>query len=299
MWRRSAIRCPRRDNVVELDRRRGADAVQARLRASGGGPGAPVEFVVSGRVGDLLAGRTAQGVRVREPCSCSCAARSRRHGRVPDRPRLGARRSRRRAARRLPARAGRAPLAVSRRRNHERARRVSCSRRSCGRPAAARSSGRGRRFPCSGRSTSRPTRSRSRSSTGCGWQRSGSRFPRTRCCSTTTGSSPRPGSRAGRRWRSRSRRASCRHSSATPPACAEAVRGRGVELSGPRGYATLLSPLVAGSLERASSLAEAMEARGLRAAGRDPRAAAAVDARATGLALGVARPARGGGVAWL
>lgn len=43
---------------------------------------------------------------------------------------------------------------------------------------------------------------------------------------------------------------------------AEAVRGRGLELGGPRGYATLLSPLVAGSLERASTLAEAMEARG-------------------------------------
>jgi energy-coupling factor transport system permease protein len=43
---------------------------------------------------------------------------------------------------------------------------------------------------------------------------------------------------------------------------AESVRGRGVALEGPRGYATLLSPLVAGSLERASSLAEAMEARG-------------------------------------
>ncbi len=43
---------------------------------------------------------------------------------------------------------------------------------------------------------------------------------------------------------------------------AESVRGRGVELSGVRGYATLLSPLVAGSLERASNLAEAMEARG-------------------------------------
>jgi len=42
----------------------------------------------------------------------------------------------------------------------------------------------------------------------------------------------------------------------------EAVRGRGIELSGVRGYAMLLSPLVAGSLERASSLAEAMEARG-------------------------------------
>jgi energy-coupling factor transport system permease protein len=43
---------------------------------------------------------------------------------------------------------------------------------------------------------------------------------------------------------------------------AESVRGRGVELHGARGYARLLSPLVAGSLERASHLAEAMEARG-------------------------------------
>jgi energy-coupling factor transport system permease protein len=43
---------------------------------------------------------------------------------------------------------------------------------------------------------------------------------------------------------------------------AEAVRGRGLRLQGARGYATLLSPLVAGSLERASGLAEAMEARG-------------------------------------
>jgi energy-coupling factor transporter transmembrane protein EcfT len=42
----------------------------------------------------------------------------------------------------------------------------------------------------------------------------------------------------------------------------ETVQGRGVELSGVRGYAMLLSPLVAGSLERASCLAEAMEARG-------------------------------------
>ncbi len=54
---------------------------------------------------------------------------------------------------------------------------------------------------------------------------------------------------------------------------AEAVRGRGVQLHGARGYATLLSPLVAGSLERASSLAEAMEARGFGRAGstRAPR----------------------------
>jgi energy-coupling factor transport system permease protein len=55
---------------------------------------------------------------------------------------------------------------------------------------------------------------------------------------------------------------------------AEAVRGRGVALEGIRGYATLLSPLVSGSLERASSLAEAMEARGFGRPGgtRAPRA---------------------------
>jgi energy-coupling factor transport system permease protein len=54
---------------------------------------------------------------------------------------------------------------------------------------------------------------------------------------------------------------------------AESVRGRGVRLQGARGYATLLSPLVAGSLERATSLAEAMEARGFGRAGttRAPR----------------------------
>jgi energy-coupling factor transport system permease protein len=45
-------------------------------------------------------------------------------------------------------------------------------------------------------------------------------------------------------------------------AMVEAVRGRGLELRGARGYALLLSPLVAGSLERAAGLAEAMEARG-------------------------------------
>jgi energy-coupling factor transporter transmembrane protein EcfT len=43
---------------------------------------------------------------------------------------------------------------------------------------------------------------------------------------------------------------------------AEAVRGRGVPVQGLRGHARLVSPLVAGSLERAGSLAEAMEARG-------------------------------------
>jgi energy-coupling factor transport system permease protein len=43
---------------------------------------------------------------------------------------------------------------------------------------------------------------------------------------------------------------------------AEAVRGRGIAVEGARAHARLVSPLVAGSLERASSLAEAMEARG-------------------------------------
>jgi energy-coupling factor transport system permease protein len=43
---------------------------------------------------------------------------------------------------------------------------------------------------------------------------------------------------------------------------AEAVKGRGVAVEGVRGRARLLSPVVAGSLERATRLAEAMEARG-------------------------------------
>jgi energy-coupling factor transport system permease protein len=53
----------------------------------------------------------------------------------------------------------------------------------------------------------------------------------------------------------------------------EAVRGRGIQVAGARGYARLLSPLVAGSLERAVTLAEAMEARGYGRAGstRAPR----------------------------
>ena len=53
----------------------------------------------------------------------------------------------------------------------------------------------------------------------------------------------------------------------------EALRGRGVEVTGLRGRARLLSPLFAGSLERAMNLAEAMEARGYgrRGATRAPR----------------------------
>ncbi len=47
-----------------------------------------------------------------------------------------------------------------------------------------------------------------------------------------------------------------------------ALRGRGVEVRGMRGYATLLSPLLGGSLERGLNLAEAMEARGFGRTGR-------------------------------
>ncbi len=51
-------------------------------------------------------------------------------------------------------------------------------------------------------------------------------------------------------------------------ALAESVRGRGIELDGVRSRALLVSPLVSGSLERALSLAEAMEARGFGRPGR-------------------------------
>ncbi len=48
----------------------------------------------------------------------------------------------------------------------------------------------------------------------------------------------------------------------------EALRGRGVAVRGIRGHARLLSPLLAGSLERSLNLAEAMEARGFGRPGR-------------------------------
>ena len=67
----------------------------------------------------------------------------------------------------------------------------------------------------------------------------------------------------------------------------ESVRGRGVELHGARGYAMLLSPLVAGSLERASDLAEAMEARGFGRSGAT-RAPRPVWTRVDHVALGAA-----------
>ncbi len=79
---------------------------------------------------------------------------------------------------------------------------------------------------------------------------------------------------------------------------AEAVRGRGVELHGARGYATLLSPLVAGSLERASSLAEAMEARGF-GAGLPTRAPRPPWARADRLALAAVPVIVLGAALWL
>ena len=48
----------------------------------------------------------------------------------------------------------------------------------------------------------------------------------------------------------------------------EALRGRGLAPSGLHGHAALLSPLLAGSLERGLNLAEAMEARGFGRPGR-------------------------------
>jgi energy-coupling factor transport system permease protein len=48
----------------------------------------------------------------------------------------------------------------------------------------------------------------------------------------------------------------------------EALRGRGIPPAGLHGHAALLSPLLAGSLERGLNLAEAMEARGFGRAGR-------------------------------
>jgi energy-coupling factor transporter transmembrane protein EcfT len=59
----------------------------------------------------------------------------------------------------------------------------------------------------------------------------------------------------------------------------EALRGRGVEVRGVRGRARLLSPLLAGSLERGLNLAEAMEARGYGRPGatRAPAARNALD----------------------
>jgi energy-coupling factor transport system permease protein len=79
---------------------------------------------------------------------------------------------------------------------------------------------------------------------------------------------------------------------------AEAVRGRGVPVEGLRGRARLLSPLVAGSLERATRLAEAMEARGFGRSGRT-RAPRPRWTRLDRAAVPVALLLVAGGAAWL
>jgi energy-coupling factor transporter transmembrane protein EcfT len=69
----------------------------------------------------------------------------------------------------------------------------------------------------------------------------------------------------------------------------EALRGRGVEVSGVGGHARLLSPLLAGSLERGLNLAEAMEARGYGRPGstRAPRPRRRLDRAALVLAVAI------------
>ena len=78
----------------------------------------------------------------------------------------------------------------------------------------------------------------------------------------------------------------------------ESLRGRGLEVRGVRGRARLLGPLLAGSLERALNLAEAMEARGYGRPGgtRTPRPGWSLLDR-TALALGALAVAIG--VLWL
>jgi energy-coupling factor transporter transmembrane protein EcfT len=78
----------------------------------------------------------------------------------------------------------------------------------------------------------------------------------------------------------------------------EAVRGRGLAVAGVRGHARLLSPLVAGSLERAFNLAEAMEARGFGRPGRT-RAPGPAWSRLDRAALALAALLVLGGVLWL
>ena len=79
---------------------------------------------------------------------------------------------------------------------------------------------------------------------------------------------------------------------------AEAVRGRGVPVEGVHARACLVSPLVAGSLERALNLAEAMEARGFGRPGRT-RAPGTRWSRADRGAVAAATLLVAGGVLWL
>jgi energy-coupling factor transport system permease protein len=78
----------------------------------------------------------------------------------------------------------------------------------------------------------------------------------------------------------------------------EALRGRGVDPGGVRGRALLVSPLVAGSLERSSNLAEAMEARGFGRAGRT-RLPSPPWSRLDRLAVALGAAAVVAGVLWL
>jgi energy-coupling factor transporter transmembrane protein EcfT len=78
----------------------------------------------------------------------------------------------------------------------------------------------------------------------------------------------------------------------------EALRGRGVAVEGLRGRGRLLSPLVAGSLERSLSLAESMEARGFGRPGRT-RAPSPRWSALDGVALVAAAVAIAGGAVWL
>jgi len=70
----------------------------------------------------------------------------------------------------------------------------------------------------------------------------------------------------------------------------EALKGRGVQVTGLRGRARLLSPLLASSLERGVNLAEAMDARGYGRSGRTQLPAPpwrAVDLGAVALAVAI------------
>jgi energy-coupling factor transport system permease protein len=78
----------------------------------------------------------------------------------------------------------------------------------------------------------------------------------------------------------------------------EALRGRGLPPAGLRGHAALLSPLLAGSLERGLSLAEAMEARGFGRPGRT-RLPAPAWRTVDGLAVAAAVLSVVAGVLWL
>jgi energy-coupling factor transporter transmembrane protein EcfT len=78
----------------------------------------------------------------------------------------------------------------------------------------------------------------------------------------------------------------------------ESLRARGVEVTGVRGRAVLLSPLLASSLERGLNLAEAMEARGYGRPGRSSLPAPSWRARDVAAIL-LAATVVAAGVLWL